>query len=72
VIAEAPEMERMGRAGRAKATGRTLKINDDMRARIMSLAAQNMSLRAIARELCVSHESVRSICRSSDARDKPH
>ncbi len=62
-IAEASPVARVGRSGRAKlATPRT-SIDDATRARIRERLAAGWSLRRIAAEVGVSHESVRTVLR---------
>jgi hypothetical protein len=61
VIAEALSVERVGRSQRAKAIGRRSRIDHETRQRIRALASDGWSLRAIARELGVSQESVRQV-----------
>ena len=64
VIAEPPEVARVGRSRRAEATERRSTIDDGTRVRIVALADEGLSLRAIARYTGVSHETVRTILRA--------
>lgn len=67
VIAQAPEVARVGRSGRAGAQGRTPAVDEATIARVATLTEAGLSLRAIARELGVSHETVRKLRRQRAA-----
>ena len=63
VIAEAPELVQVGRSDRTALAQRRTKINSVTRGRILELSAAGWSLRRIATDVGVSHESVRAIQR---------
>jgi DNA-binding CsgD family transcriptional regulator len=63
VIAEAPQVARVGRSGRAEATERRVTIDTATRARVALLVSEGLSLRAIGREVGISHEKVRTMLR---------
>lgn len=60
-------MERAGRSGRAATETRRTKVDDAARTHMRELAADGWSLRRIAREFDVSHETVRTVLRESEA-----
>jgi len=63
VIAGTPDVARVGRSGRAALAEPRTKIDLATRERIARLAAADWSLRSIAGEVGVSHESVRTVLR---------
>jgi hypothetical protein len=65
VIAEAPKTTRVGRSGRAALTESRTNIDVSTRERIRELAADGWSLRQIAGQVGVSHESVRQVLAAS-------
>jgi hypothetical protein len=67
VIAEAPDVPRVGRSGRAATVERRVMIDQQARARVVVLAEAGLSLRAIAREVGISHEAVRTVLRAEVA-----
>jgi transposase-like protein len=64
---EAPEVPRVGRSGRAATVESRVTIDHETRARVVMLAREGLSLRAIAREVGVSHEAVRTVLRAEIA-----
>lgn len=60
-IAIAPEIARVGRSGRAALAKRRTTIDVTTRKRVQDLVDAGLSLRAIGRELGVSHESARTV-----------
>jgi hypothetical protein len=63
VIAEVPEVARVGRSGRAASAKPRTRMDAATFKRIAELAEAGWSLRRIAREVGFSHESVRSVLR---------
>lgn len=61
IIAAAPDVARVGQSGRAKPISTRAVIDQPRRERIRELAGRGWSLRAIATEVGISHESVRTV-----------
>ena len=64
IIAQAPDVSRVGRSGRAATVESRVKIDQETRAQVVVLAREGLSLRAIAREVGVSHEAARTVMRT--------
>jgi hypothetical protein len=64
-----PEVPRLGRSGRAETVESRVTIDQETRARVVMLAREWLSLLAIAREIGVSHEAVRTVLRAEIAAD---
>ncbi len=61
VIAVAPPVDRVSRSGRAKLVTSRTTIDNVTRTRIREMDAAGWSLRRIAADVGISHESVRSV-----------
>jgi hypothetical protein len=63
LIAEAPEVARVGRSQRAEASGRLVGCGDRTCARAIAQASEALSLRLIRRKIQISREAARRMLR---------